>query len=261
MHQHSLSLSHRLRHPWGVALGWMLLSMAAAAQTPAPAEIEYAAPDQSVWTIRRDAQGQPDNPLFRVATQMFAKAGIPWQGRAYPAARLFKYLQDGTSQFSILVKAPALQACCLFSRSPVATAEIHAYHLADRAPPRKLDDLAGKRVIVVHGYSYGGLLGFVNDERNRITVSAALTHESAFKMLERGRADYVIDYAGPGNEVLTQNPMPGVQSALLSRQDVYLVLSRTYPDAHKVMERLEQIVSTLDVEQILAGPQRNSNPK
>jgi polar amino acid transport system substrate-binding protein len=217
-------------------------------------EIEYANPDQSVWTTRLDERGEPDNPLYRVATPLFAKAGIPWHGKSYPAARMFKYLQDGTAQFSMLVKAPALGDCCLLSRKPVTAAEIRVYHL-DGAPPVKTRaDLIGKTVITIHGYSYAGLLGFIDDDKNRITNNVASTHAAAFKMLAHARADYVIDYSGPAGEVLATNSIPGLRSEVLTRQDVHLVLSRTYPDAAGVMAHLESIVEALDIEKLMKAP-------
>ncbi|HEX6736418.1 MAG TPA: hypothetical protein VF096_16555 [Azonexus sp.] len=214
-------------------------------------EIEYVAPDQSVWTIRTDRHGQPENPLFPVAEALFARAGIPWHGRSYPAARMFKYLQDGSAQFSMLVKAPALNDCCLFSRKPIAVAEIRVFHLGGQPAVAKLDDLAGKSIITIHGYSYGGLLAFVNDGRNRVSNNLALTHSAAFKMLAQRRADYVIDYARPAAEVLAETPLTGLQSSVLSRQEVHLVLHKSYPDAPAVLARLEAIADTLDVDRIM----------
>jgi ABC-type amino acid transport substrate-binding protein len=257
----------------GLSLSWLRLGVTwllfacggnAGAQPAATAatcpEIEYASPDQSVWTTRTDRQGLPDNPLFRVAAQLFGRAGIPWHGRTYPAARMFKYLQDGSVQFSMLVKAPALQECCLLSRKPITAAEVRAYHFPDKAPIGRPEDLVGKSIITVHGYSYGGLLGFIGDERNRIQNNAALTHASAFKMLARGRADYVIDYSGPAGEVLAAEPLRGLQSELLARQDVFLVLSRSYPDAQNVMVRLENIAETLEVDALMRGPGKQLKP-
>lgn len=214
-------------------------------------EIEYATPDQSIWTIRTNKDGEPDNPLTPVAAALFVKAGIPWHGRAYPAARMFKYLGDGTARFTILVKSPALAECCLLSKKPLAFAEIRAYHLAGTAPIKSPQDLLDKNIIVIHGYSYGGLLNSPGTERNRVGNNLALTHPAAFRMLAQGRADYVIDYAGPAAEVLAVTPLPGLQSELLSRQEVYLVLSKRYPEAEKVMERLETIADTLDVDKLM----------
>lgn len=233
----------------GVVLGYEAAAAeAVAAKYP---EIEYASPDQSVWTTRLNAQGEPDNPLLQVAEALFSQAGIAWHGKAYPASRLFLYLQNGSAQFSMLVKAPALQECCLFSRKPIAVAEIRAYHRAGTAPVRSVQDLAGKRLITIRGYSYGGLINFLNDETQRVTNNVTASHVSAFRMLDSGRAEYVIDYAGPASEVLAAERIEGVSYEVLSRQDVHLVLSKTYPDAPAVMQRLEAIAETLDVEGML----------
>jgi ABC-type amino acid transport substrate-binding protein len=164
---------------------------------------------------------------------------------------MFKLLQDGSAQFSMLVKSPLLQECCLLSRKPITSTEIRAYHLPGTLPINGISDLVGKNIIAIHGYSYGGLLGFLNDERNRIGSNLALTHPAAFRMLAQQRAEYVIDYTGPASEVLAAAPIPGVQSEVLSRQEVHLVLNRSYPDAAQVMARLEAIAETLDVDRLM----------
>jgi polar amino acid transport system substrate-binding protein len=228
--------------PWGTS---------DAAEPPVLPELEYATPNPSVWTIHTDANGEPLNPLYRVAGELFAKAGIPWHARSYPAARMFKYLEDGTAQFSMLVRAPVLEACCLLSRKPVTALEIRVYHLAEKRPIGKLDDLIGSSIITIHGYSYGGLLGFVGDKRNRIADNVAPSHSAAFKMLAQQRADYLVDYAGPAAEVIAAERLPELRSEVVSRQQVYLVLVKSYPDAAGVMARLERIVDTLEVDKLM----------
>jgi ABC-type amino acid transport substrate-binding protein len=226
-------------------------ALAAGPATDKYPEIEYVSPDQSVWTTRVNARGEADNPLIRVAAELFAKAAIPWHHKSYPASRMFSYLQDGTAQFSMLVRAPALQDCCLFSKKPITTAEIRAYRRADTAPVKVKEDLIGKQVITIRGYSYGGLNNFLTDERQHVTSHVTQSHASAFKMLANGRADYVIDYAGPANEVLADDPIEGVAFDVLTRQDVLLVLSKSYPNAPLIMDRLEAIATTLNVSAML----------
>ncbi|SJZ37899.1 hypothetical protein SAMN02745119_00340 [Trichlorobacter thiogenes] len=223
-----------------------------------PAFIEYVSPEQSVWTTRTAKTGEPLNPLLCVADKLFSKANIPWHSRSYPAARMFKSLQDGTAQFSMLVKSPALQECCLLSRKPVTVLQIRVYHLDGKAPIKSLNDLAGKNIITIHGYSYGSLFRFFDDKRNRITNNVVQTPTAAFRMLAVQRADYVIDYVGPASEVLATTPIPGILWEVLSRQDVYLVLAKNYPDAPKVMAHLEAIAATIDVEKILWEAQQRS---
>ena len=219
-----------------------------------PPEIEYAYPDQSVWTTRLDSHGDPDNPLLRLAAILFGRAGLSWHGKAYPAARMFEYLRDGTAPFSMLVAAPVLGQCCLLSKAPVAVAELRIYRKADHPPIRSRADLAGTSVATIRGYSYASLADFLGDRGNRVTNLVAVKHEAAFAMLQRGWAEYVIDYSGPAEEVLATQPIADVRYDILSRQDVYLVLSKGYPDAPQVMARLEAVAATLDVPAILAGP-------
>ena len=226
----------------------LLMAGPAAAAQP---ELEYAYPDQSVWTTRVNDKGEPDNPLFRLAEVLFSRAGIPWHGKGYPAARMFDYLKDGTAQFSMLVDAPALSECCLVSRKPVATAEVHVHRFATTPPVASREDLVGKSVITIRGYSYGGLAGFLADPRNRVEHSVAARHDAAFSMMEAGRGNYLVDYAGPAAEVLAARPVPGLVHDVLARQDVFLVLAKSYPDAAAVMARLEAIADTLDKPAIL----------
>ena len=46
-----------------------------------PPELEYAYPDISVWTTKRDAQGKLQNPLVKLAGPLFEKAGKPFRRR------------------------------------------------------------------------------------------------------------------------------------------------------------------------------------
>lgn len=234
-----------------------LLPVPATAQSArsasSPAEIEYAYPSQSVWTARLDSRGEPDNPLLRLADVLFRKAGIPWHGAGYPATRMFENLRNGTSEFSMLVRASALQECCLVGRKPVTSTELRVYSHADAPPVRSKEDLVGRSVITIQGYSYGGLLAFIADRKNNIGNNVAATHDAAFAMLERKRADYLIDYTGPSTEILALRPIKNLRHDVLDRLDVYLVLSKKRPDAEKLMNRLEAIVESLDTEEILWG--------
>ncbi|OAN50095.1 substrate-binding periplasmic protein [Magnetospirillum moscoviense] len=231
------------------------LSCLAAAPALA-AELEYVYPDQSVWTTRVDAKGEPDNPLLRLANVMFTQAGIKWTARGYPATRMFEVLKSGTAQFSMLVRAPALAECCLYGKNPVASTELRAYRQADTAALTAKEGLAGKRVALIRGYSYAGLKDFIADPANAVRTEEVTSHDAAFALLARDRVDYVLDYAGPAREVLAGHPISRVQSDLVSRLDVYLVLSKTYPDADAVIARLQAIADRLDKERILAGTVR-----
>lgn len=234
------------------------LFLCAAFLSPAqaePEEIEYAYPDISVWTTERDSEGKLKNPLVRLAGPLFEKAGIPWRAQDYPARRMFANLREGTSKFSMLVNAPSiLQDCCLVSNDPVAVVEIRVFHKKDAQPIKSREDLNGKNVITIRGYSYAGTLKYIQDKKNKIQNFAAPNHFAAFSMFDSGRAEYVLDYAFPAAEVLEQNPVKDITYSTLKKTNVYLILHKDYPDAKNVMAKLEKIAKTLDKEEFLNSP-------
>lgn len=214
--------------------------------------IEYAYPDQSVWTTFRDSNGVLKNPLLGLAKEIFAQADLEWYSTPYPAKRMFKRLKEGRSMFSMLVRASSLKECCLFSEKPITSTELRVYRRQDAPVINHYQELGGKRVVALLGYSYGSIGRYVRDEANRVVLSEAARHDNAFKMLRQRRVDYVLDYAGPSEEMLEQISIPNVDYDVLTRLDVYLVLNKTYPDAQLLMRRLESIADNLDIEQILA---------
>lgn len=211
--------------------------------TAAGREIEYAYPSPSVWTSRLNSRGEPENPLLKVADALFRKAGLPWHSANYPAARVFENLRNGTSDFSMLVNSPAIEDCCLVSKKPVAHTELRVYRLAQQPPVTRREALVGKNIITVLGYTYGGLLPFFDDKQNRIGNNVVSTHEAAFAMLEKGRADYLIDYVGPSTEILATHPIPNLKSELLQPIEVHLILSKKVSDGPRLMARLEEAMT------------------
>ena len=223
----------------------------APAKPRAPPEIEYGYPEQSIFVATTNAKGEADSPMTHVAAALMKRVGIPWHAAPYPAARLFANLQNGTTSFSILVKATSLDKCCIFSRQPIYSTDLNVYYLADKPPVRNRDELAGKNIIVIRGYSYAGLLKFITDPASHIAAEVAGTHKAAFEMLVAGRADYVVDYASAAGVILAASPIANLRSNQIDRLDIHLVLSKTYPDAGKLMGKLEDIARTLDAPKIL----------
>ncbi len=219
-------------------------------------ELEYAYPDISVWTTKRDSNGKLLNPLIKLADELFTKANIQWHAQDYPAKRMFANLREGHSKFSMLVNAQSLlKDCCLISQSPVALVEIRIFNKADKPAIHKLEDLNGKSVITIRGYSYAGTLKYIQDPKNKIENNPAPNHTAAFSMLANGRADYAIDYAFPAAEILEKKPIANITFTPLKKTNVYLILHKDYPDAPNVMARLEAIATTLDKAAYLTQPQ------
>lgn len=229
-----------------------LFSTGAIAQAGKPAEIRYAYLDQSIFYFVANERGeQIDGPLLRLAAAVFGKASIPWRGEPFPAARLFQNMKNGTSNFTILVHAPALDECCLFSKKSVIGADLRVYRIGNTPPIKNQEQLRGKNIIIVAGYSYGGMIKFLKDPNNAINVEVADSHRAGFAMLKAGRGDYFLDYDGASEQALIGNPVSNLNYDTIDRINLHFVLSKDYPDAEKVMARLEAINATIDMEPIL----------
>lgn len=222
------------------------------AQTSKPEEIRYAYLDQSIFHYTANEWGeQIDGPLLRLAAAVFGKAGIPWRGDPFPAARLFQNMKNGTSNFTILVRAPTLDDCCIFSKKSVIGANLRVYRIGNTPPITNKDQLRGKNLITIAGYSYAGMINFLKDPMNAINIEVADSHRAGFAMLKAGRGDYFLDYDGASEQALIGNPVPNLQFDVIDRINLHFILSKAYPDAATVMARLEAIHSTIDMDAIL----------
>lgn len=214
-------------------------------------KITYGYPEQSIFIATVNGKEQPITPMLSVAEQLFEKADISWEGSAYPAKRLFKNLKNGETNFTILVRASSLVEKFIFSQEPIYSTSLNVYSLGDKKSIASKEDLAGTRLVTIRGYSYGKLRKFINDPKNNITIEVANTHSSALRMLALGRADYLVDYASATEDLLSQNPIANLKSDKLSELNIYLVLSKAYPNANEVMTKLETIMETIDVSEII----------
>ncbi|MBI3444051.1 MAG: transporter substrate-binding domain-containing protein [Magnetospirillum sp.] len=190
--------------------------------------------------------------LVRLARPLFAAAGLTWSIATYPAPRLIKGLRDGSFNFSMLVRMAELDECCLYSSAPVLVQEPRIYFLDGKPPVSGKEELAGKSLIVINGFTYGGLIRHINDPAHGIVTEVAESLDAAFRMLEAGRADYLLSYEANAQAILAARPIRGLNSRPMGRIPVYMVLAKSYPEASATLARLEALSRTLDVAAILA---------
>lgn len=190
--------------------------------------------------------GAPDGLIVRLAQRLLAKAAQPAEIGIYPAPRLLKSLQDGELDLSMLVRADDLEDCCLFSQGPVMTQVLRVYWLGKQMPVRRKEELVGQSLIVLHGYRYAGLIDFIQDESSRLRLETARTFDAALQMLGSGHANYLLAYEANMQDIAGERLPKGLQSEVIGRFPVHLVLNKNYPDARRAMARLESLLKELD---------------
>jgi len=215
-------------------------------------EVKYGYPNQSIFIATVNGKEQPTTPMLSVAEELFKRTDLSWNHMSYPAKRLFCNLKNGETNFSILVKASSLLDSCIFSKQPIYSTDLNIYYIGDKPPIIKKEDLIGARVATIRGYSYGKLRKFIQNPKNNITNEVTNTHNSAFRMLELDRVDYLLDYASAAEDIISKKPIPQLKSNTISKLNIYLVLSKFYPNADELMNKLETIIETMDIDEIIS---------
>jgi polar amino acid transport system substrate-binding protein len=106
-------------------------------------------------------------------------------------------------------------------------------------PLKNLDALAGKRVAVTIGYTYGEQF----ESRQDIQRVAVRRDLNGFLMLQRDRVDYVLAFRGTARALIEQNPeLAGEFVALntVHQPQLYLTFSRHHPQAPALLKRFDQ---------------------
>lgn len=223
----------------------MGLLSAPACALEASAPLIYVYPEDPVVS-RLNASGEQYRPIQLLADEMFRLADVEWENLPVPVFRMYQYLNSGRANLSILIKMPRLQQCCITSELPVYQMELGIYHLPNVQPVAYLNDLVGRSIITIDTYGFGSIGPFLNDPDNQISILAAHSHDSAFSMLEAGRADFFLDYLGPAKKVYDEKQKNDIRYHVLRRFELYVVLRKDYPDAQNVANYLGEIYRTLD---------------
>lgn len=225
-----------------------ILSFSSFADADLP-EIEYVYPISTAWTEEKTAFGIPKTPYIPYIRALSLKAGFNLKTKAMPPKRMFRDFKSGQSEFGLLVKAPALSDCCLFSSQPITSMPINVYFPKGMPMIDSREDLVGKNIGLIHGYSYGKLRKFLENHQTKSVIRNASNHEDLFQaVLLRGRQEYVIDY-GPISEETITKLKPGVElnSKTLVDINLYFVVSKSMPKAKDILDKFEEASKHIDV--------------
>jgi len=181
---------------------------------------------------------------------MFEKAGIEYTLQGYPPKRLYTNAGNGTTQVFMGTRGvPEYEGKTIVSPKPLAEISLEIYTLGDEASlPTSVDNLKGKYLIIIFGYGYGGLLKFLEDPQNNIKTESPKSHEAAFKMLQIGRAPFVLDYSDPATEAISKLNIQGIKKTTLKTIGLYLHISNKVKDGQEIMNRLMKAYDELKAE-------------
>lgn len=189
--------------------------------------------------IYQGEDGLPKGILAEIMAGTSLHSNIPYESIEFPNARAIYNLNARKVNFGIgvssLVKNPN---DFVISDVPIATMQLNILWLKGTDDITSVDDLKGKRLVLLAGYTYGGLRsklekiasGFVEVE----------THERAIGALKLDRGKYALTYKTASAYSIPKAEQLGFDNLMLEEIGVHFILSASVPEAKQVMQRLEQ---------------------
>lgn len=214
----------------GIGLVLAVMSRFAFGETPESRTIRIAY-TQFPPIEYQDENGQAAGSLIEMTRKVAREAGYEPEFVLLPISRIYLYLQNGNVDlWPGLTDIPALEGEVLESWvSPLVT-QLSAWYLEGTAPLEHFDQLNGKTVIAIGGYTYAGLIQWLSGS-DSIRVTEAPNHRAAIDMLRRGRGDYVLDYHDPVQVLLNTMPDHNVRESKIRERDAAWLFSLAAPRA------------------------------
>jgi polar amino acid transport system substrate-binding protein len=170
----------------------------------------------------------------------FATSDTPVELASYPYPRCMELARAGGLAACFNTTPDShIRAQFLLPEQMLFSDDILLWARSGAEPLKNLDALAGKRVAVTIGYTYGEQF----ESRQDIQRVAVRRDLNGFLMLQRDRVDYVLAFRGTARALIEQNPeLAGEFVALntVHQPQLYLTFSRHHPQAPALLKRFDQ---------------------
>ncbi|HDZ39651.1 MAG TPA: transporter substrate-binding domain-containing protein, partial [Marinobacter sp.] len=187
----------------------------------------------------QNEKGEPAGLFVELTRKVVEEAGYDAEFIYLPVSRIYLYLKNGTVDLWLgLSGVPSLEKEVLESWVNVFPVQMSAWHLETTEPLTHLDQLNNRTVIVIGGYTYGGLLSWL-EASSRIRLTEAPNHRAAIDMLKLKRGDYVLDYREPVQKILIQPSDRRVRESKIRTRNSAWLFSLASPRAALLRDELD----------------------
>ena len=195
-----------------------------------------------------DSSNKPAGKFINITKAVLNKAGIDFEFVLLPVSRTYLYIKNGDIDlWPGLSDIPALQGHVIESHSRPITITLSAWHIKGSPTINNISDLSDKNVILINGYTYGGLLYKITKPEFGMRALYAPNHLSGLKMLQLHRGQYLLDYNEPIFNQLETYSVENLSHTMLNVRDGAFIISKKTPKAQtlrRILDRsFEQLVS------------------
>ncbi len=183
---------------------------------------------------------EPDGYIMNIMKMVVKEAGYNYTVRPYPTNRLIHHMISGEADFFVGVSSLSqLKEHIIVGKETITNINFRSYFFGDYGPIVRKQDLLGKSVIIMRGYSYNGWASYIKSPQNNIQYFEADSHSQGLDALRNGRGDILLDYQGPAKIALRDANLRNIKKGNAFNQPLYFVVSKKTPNA-------QQLVNTLD---------------
>lgn len=194
-----------------------------------------------------DSRGRPKGAILQLSKRLLEHAGYRAELRSYPSARLYNALQDGSVH--VWPGAPGkveLRGHTLETHTKLGEIVLNLYFRRDTLIPRLPEDLKGRGVIMISGYTYWQPVNeMLNDPQLGIEQHRTGTHTAALEMLKHRRGDFLLDYQTPVEQARRRLGMVELPYVELLRIPLKLIVSNKAPGAEALRDALDRAYAEL----------------
>ncbi|MFT7558544.1 MAG: polar amino acid transport system substrate-binding protein [Flavobacteriales bacterium] len=174
---------------------------------------------------------------------IFIRANIDFKLSSFPPARVFDGLKNGKIELWLGVAGVySIEDHVVYGKSKLSDLDVAVYSLDDKVVS-SIEDLSGRSIVLLHGYGYGHIRQYVDNEKNNVSVHIAHSRDSAFKMLQSRRVEYLLDYKQVMDAYVTKNTsLPILKTYDLGRIPIIFVGSKRVKHIDSLLKKLDLIV-------------------
>lgn len=194
-----------------------------------------------------DSEGRAQGTILALTERLLRHAGYRAEFHAQPSARVYAGLRDGSVQvWPGAPGKPELAGHTLESRTRLGQISLNLYFRPDTLLPRIPEDLVGRGIIQITGYSYWQPVNeMFNDPALHIQQHRTSTHTAALEMLQRRRGDFLLDYQTPVDQARQRLGMSELPFVVLQRIPLHLIVSKHFPGSEALREALDRAYDEL----------------
>lgn len=172
--------------------------------------------------------------MVKSITDAMDRSKISYELVSYPPKRMFLFFQSG--KVHMIVGTEGLLdrygQFALSSARPIMKIHVRLYAKSATPFPGDIKKITGP-IGAINGFDFDGLL-----DGSGTAIHFVNSHDSLFKMLDRGRLKYVMDYAVPADASLKSTGMTDIKSQLVKEINLYLCLRKDFPHSEQVLQNI-----------------------